>query len=161
MWYINLYVLCETNPIMGSKPLMDIFLGVRKILHGWGRVPEWWPEPVCKFLWYREVWYINLYVLCEKNLMVWSKSLTDIILGIRKILHGSGSVFEKLPDLLLTIFEQHKGVIYQFKCTLQDKSNSVITITYGYHPWNQEDPLWIRKDSWNMTRSRFDNFWGT
>ena len=52
----------------------------------------------CQYLSYREVWYINFYVLCETNPMVSSKSLMDIILGIRKILHGLGRVPEKWPD---------------------------------------------------------------
>ena len=38
------------------------------------------------FFYYRKVWYINLYVHYKRNPMVSSKSLMDIILGIRKIL---------------------------------------------------------------------------
>jgi len=115
----------------------------------------------CKFLSFREVWYINFYVLCETNPIVSSKSLIDIILGIRKILHGSGRVPERWPDLLLTIFELQRSVIYQFECTLQYKSNGLVKITYGYHSWCQEDHPWIRKGSWSMTRSTFVNFRAT
>ena len=104
VWYINLYVLCETNTIIWSKLLMDLILGVKKILHGSGTIPEWWPELVCQFLCYREVWYINLYVSLDTNPMVWSKLNMGIILGIRKILLGSGRVPERWPDLLLSVF---------------------------------------------------------
>ena len=38
-----------------------------------------------------------------------------------------------------------EGVIYQFVCTLWDKFNSVIKITYGHHPWGKECPPCIRK----------------
>ena len=55
----------------------------------------------CKFLSYRKVWYINLYVLCETNPTVWSKSLMDIILWIRMILPGSGRAPGRWPGLLL------------------------------------------------------------
>ena len=44
-----------------------------------------------------------------------SKSLMNIILGIRKILYGSGRVPEKLPDLLLEMFELQRTVIYYFE----------------------------------------------
>ena len=76
---------------------------------------------------------------------------------IRNILHGSG----KWPDLLLSIFQLQRSVIYQFVCTRQDKSNFVIKMAYGHHPWNQEGPLWIRKGSWIMTRSTFVIFLAT
>ena len=115
----------------------------------------------CKFLSYREVWYINLYVLCETNPTVWSKSLMDIILWIRMILPGSGRAPGRWPGLLLSIFELQRSVIYQFVCTLRDKSNGVIKISYGHHLWNQEDPSCIRKVSWKLTISTFVNFWAT
>ena len=74
----------------------------------------------CNFFSYREVWYIILFVLWYTNPMVWSKSLMDIILRIRDILHGSGRVLEKWPDLLLTIFVLQGSVIHQFLCTAWD-----------------------------------------
>ena len=110
---------------------------------------------------YRELWYIDFYVLCEKNLIVSSKSLINIILGIRKILHGLGRVPERWPDLLLTIFELQKSVIYKFECTLQDKSTGLVKITNGHHLWCQEDPPWIRKGSRRMRWSTFVNFRAT
>ena len=85
----------------------------------------------------------------------------DIIVGVKKILHTSGRVPGGWQDLLLSNFELHRSVIYQFVCTLWDKSNGVIKIPYGHHPWNQEDPPWIRKGSWKMTRSTFVNIWAT
>ena len=93
--------------------------------------------------------------------MVWSKSFMDVIFGIRKIIHGSGRVPERWPDLLLTIFELQRSLIYKCLCTLWDKFHGVIKITYGHHPWNQEDPSWIRKGAWKMTRSTFEFFWVT
>ena len=48
-------------------------------------------------------------------------------------------------------------MIYQFVCNFRDKSNGVIKHTYQHHPWNQEDPPWIRKGSWKLTRSTFVN----
>ena len=115
----------------------------------------------CKFLSYRELWCINLHVLCETNLMVWSKLLIHIIIGVKKILHGSGRVPEGWPDLLLSNFELHRSLIYQFVCTLQDQYNSVITITYGHHLWNQESPPWFKKGSWKISRSTVVNFLAT
>ena len=56
---------------------------------------------VGKFFSNREVWYINLYLLCETNSIVWSKLLMDIIRGVRKILHGSGRVPEGCKDPIL------------------------------------------------------------
>ena len=44
VWYINFYVLWETNPIVSWKSLMDIILGIRKILYGLGRVPQKWRD---------------------------------------------------------------------------------------------------------------------
>ena len=58
----------------------------------------------------------------------------DIIFGIRKVSHGSGRVFEKLPDLFLTIFELQRSLIYQFVCILRGKSNKRVTITFEHHP---------------------------
>ena len=55
----------------------------------------------CKFLSYREVWYTNLYVLCKRNLMMWSKLLMEIIIGVKKIPYILGRVSEEQPDLLL------------------------------------------------------------
>ena len=49
-------------------------------------------------------------------------------------------------------------MIYQFLCTLWEKSNGVIKITFGHHYWILEDPPWIRKGSWKITRSTFVNF---
>ena len=96
----------------------------------------------CQLLSYKEVWYINLYVLCETNPMVWSKLLIHIIIGVKKILHGSGRVPEGWPDLLLSNFKLQRSVIYQLVCTFWYKSNGVIKITYAHHFWNQEEPLW-------------------
>ena len=115
----------------------------------------------CQIMSYREVWYINLFVLCKTNLMMWSIILMDIIISVMKILHRSGRVPEGWQDLLLSNSELQRSVIYQYVCTLWDKSNGVIKITYGHHPWNQEDPPWIRKGSWKMTRSTFVSFWAT
>ena len=112
----------------------------------------------CKFLSYREVWYTNLYVHCETNPMVWSKSLMDIILPILIILHASGRLYQEHYglDLLLSIFELQRSVIYQFVFTLWDKFNGVIIITYEHHFSNPDYPSWIRKGSWMMTRSTFE-----
>ena len=55
----------------------------------------------CHFFSYREVWCIHLYVLCKTNIMMWSKLLMDIILGVKNILHGSVRVLKGWPDLLL------------------------------------------------------------
>ena len=110
---------------------------------------------------YIEVWYINLYVLCETNPMWWSKSLMDIIFGISKVLHGSGRVLEIWPYLLLSIYELQRSVIYEFVWTFQDKSNDVVNNTYGHHRKCHEDPPWIRKRSWRMTKSTFVKFWAT
>ena len=115
----------------------------------------------CQFLSYREVWYTNLYELCETNPMVWSKSPMKTIHGIRNVLHGSGRVPEGWSDLTLPMFELQSSKIYQLVCSLWEKSNGVIKITFGHHLWNQEGPPWIRKGSWKMTRSTFINLWAT
>ena len=117
----------------------------------------------CQFISYREVWYINLFVLCKTSLMMWSTIFMDIIISVMKIdiLHGSGRDPEGWQNLLLSIFELQRSVIYQYVCTLWDKSNGVIKITHWHPPWNQEDPPWIRKVSLKMTRSTFVSFWAT
>ena len=99
----------------------------------------------CKFWSNRKVWHINLYVPCETSPMVWSKFLMNITIGVRNILNGWGRLPEGWTDLLLYIFELQRSVIYQFVCTLWDKSNGVIKITYGHHPWGKEYPPCIRK----------------
>ena len=43
--------------------------------------------------------------------------------------------------MVRSTFELQGSVIYQRQCTLKNKSNGVIKITYGHHPWNREDPL--------------------
>ena len=43
--------------------------------------------------------------------------------------------------MVRSTFELQGSVIYQCQCTLKNKSNGVIKITYGHHPWNREDPL--------------------
>ena len=108
---------------------------------------------VCKFFSYREVWYINMYVLWETNPIFWSKLLIDIILRVRKILHVSGGFLNADNNYFFVL---QRSVIYQFVCTLWEKSNGVIVITYEHHPWNQEYPPWIRKGSWKMTISNFE-----
>ena len=105
---------------------------------------------------YREEGYINLYLLRETNATMWSKLLMGIILGFMKIHHVSERVPEWGPELFLSDFVLQRSVIYQFVCTLGDKSNSVIKVTCGHHPWNQEDRPCIRKGSWMMTRSNFE-----
>ena len=47
------------------------------------------------FLRYIGVLYIKLYVLCETNPLVHSKSLMDVILGVRNILHGSRKLYQE------------------------------------------------------------------
>ena len=79
----------------------------------------------------------------------------DIIIDNRKILHGSGRVPEGWLDLPLSILDLQKSLIFKFLCSLWDKSNGRIKITYEHHPLNQEDPQWIRKGSWKMSRSNF------
>ena len=114
-----------------------------------------------QFFSYRKVWYINLFLLCETIPMVASISLIDVILGIRKIFHGSGRVPERWPNLHLYIFELQRSVIYQIVCNMQDNSNYLVKTTYGRHPWNQEDPPWTKKSSWRMTKSTFFSFLAT
>ena len=113
-WHINLYILCETNPIVLSKSLMGIILGIRKIFHRLGFLKDdqihFW-----QCLRYREVQYIDFKVLCKTNPMVWSKLLIDIIIDVRKILYGSGRVPEGWLDLPLYIFELQRS-IYKSIC---------------------------------------------
>ena len=124
VWYFNLYVTSETNPMVWSKLLMNIILSVRNTLHGSGRFPEAWTDlrllifelkrsVIYKFvctLWdksifelQRSVIYQFLWTLWFKS-NGWSKSLMDIIFGIRKILHWSGRVPKRWPDLILKVF---------------------------------------------------------
>ena len=67
-----------------------------------------------KFLSYKEVWYINVYVLCKTIQIMWSKLLMDIIIGVKNILHGSGRGPEGWPDLLLSKIKLQRNVIYHF-----------------------------------------------
>ena len=115
----------------------------------------------CKFLSNKEMWYINLYVLCKTNSIMWSKLFMDIIIGVKKFLHGSGRGPEGWPDLLLSNVKLQRSAIYQFVCTFWYKSNCVIKITYVQHSRNQEDPLWMRKGSWKRTSSTSVNCWAT
>ena len=101
LWYINLYVTCETNPVVWSKSRMDIILGIRKkswLMTGWIFVNS-------SDFSNRALQCIKLYVHCETNPMVLSKSLMYIIFGIRKI-HNWG-----WPDLLLSVFKLQRSVI--------------------------------------------------
>ena len=113
---------------------------------------------ICKFLSYRKVWYIKLYVICEINPIMGSKLLMDIILGVSKILHGSGRVNnpwckKDSPWIRKGSWRMIRTCLKdQLVCTLQDKSDYGVTITYGHHPWCQKDPPWIRKGSWGMIR---------
>ena len=93
---------------------------------------------------------------------MYSKSLMDIILN-SSLIHQEYPPWIrtdswKWPDLLLETFQLQRNVIYQFVCTLQDKSNGMIEVAYGHHPWNQAGPPWTRKGSWMMTRSTFCQF---
>ena len=67
-----------------------------------------------KFLSYKEVWYINVYVLCKTIQIMWSKLLMDIIIGVKNILRGSGRGPEGWPDLLLSKIKLQRNVIYHF-----------------------------------------------
>ena len=104
----------------------------------------------CKPFSYREVWYINFYLLCKTNLIMWSKLLMDIIIGIKKILHGWGRVLGGWQDLLLQNFELKKIVIYQFVCPLWEKFNGVkkslieiiLEIRKTIHGWGGVPERW-------------------
>ena len=132
---------------MWSKLLIDIFLGVRRILHGSERVPKGWPDILLSILELQKSVTHTFFVPCETGPMVLSKLLINIILGFIKILHESGRVSEGWTDLLLYIFGLKRSVIYQILCTLWDKSNNAIKITYGHDGWhiltsaNLDEPL--------------------
>ena len=73
MYSVRQIQRCDQNDLWTSSFNQEGFLQDDKIYF-------------CPFLSYREVQYINLYVLGKINLMVWSKLLMDIIFGGRKIL---------------------------------------------------------------------------
>ena len=69
-----------------------------------------------KILSYIEVWNINLYVLFEINLMVSSKLLMDIILGVRKILNSILGHDQRLCLQLVCMWMSHLVTFWDIRC---------------------------------------------
>ena len=55
-----------------------------------------------------------------------------------------GSVPEGWSNIFFKFWRQ-RSVIHQIVCIFWDKSNGLVKITYGCHPWDQECPPSIRK----------------
>ena len=80
----------------------------------------------------------------------------------KKILYGWGRVIGDWTDLLFFQILSYRKV-WNINLYVLCKKNSRVTkqIPNGQHPWNQEYYPWIRKGSWEMTRSTSVNFWAT
>ena len=73
----------------------DLYLRSQELPPKSGRVPD--NDQIYFFYFFRYIrtYYIKLYVLCETNPLVHSKSLMDVILGVRNILHGSRKLYQE------------------------------------------------------------------
>ena len=100
--------------------------------------------------------FIKLHVFCETNTMDWSKSLMDVILGIRNILYSSGRFL--IIHHQKQFLEWHISVYV--KCYVFSKTNpsmgSVLIKDIILTPWIRKVPDNLYQEGlwWNFS-------WGT
>ena len=97
------------------------------------------------------MYFVKQIQWCNQN-HLWTSSLEP----------GSSSMDQKgfMKDDKI-YFWGTKKCDYKLLCTLQDKFNGVVRITFEHLPWSKEDPPGIRKGSEKMTRFTFVYFWAT